>query len=41
MTTEIIKVNSFRNNVQAIFANLLSRFKGQNSYDLTLVIKQN
>jgi hypothetical protein len=40
MSTEIIKLNSFKNNLQSIFATLVSKFRSPQSYDITLVIQE-
>ena len=39
MSTEIIKLSSIKNNLQSIFNNLVTRFKGSKNYDITLVIQ--
>ena len=40
MSTEIIKLNSFKNNLQSIFSTLVSKFRSPQSYDITLVIQE-
>lgn len=41
MSTEIIKLNSFKSNLQGLFNGLLAKFKSNNQYDITLVIQPN
>lgn len=41
MSTEIIKLNSFKSNLQGLFSGLLAKFKSPKNYDITLVIQEN
>ena len=40
MTTEIIKLNSIKNNLQSLFNNLRNKFQSAKNYDITLVIQE-
>ena len=41
MSTEVIKLNSLKSNVQSIFNSIVSKFRSPHNYDITLVIQQN
>lgn len=41
MSTEIIKLNSFKSNLQGLFSGLLAKFQSPKNYDITLVIQEN
>lgn len=41
MSTEIIKLNSFKHNLQNIFNTVMAKFRSPQNYDITLVIQEN
>ena len=40
MPTEIIKLSSLRNNLEAVFNGLINKFRGSSNYEITMVIQE-